>query len=285
MPFDYQKLLAWRFDDLDHAYAARDTILYALGLGYGSDPTDESELRFVYEEKLAALPMMAVVLGYPGFWLRDARTGVDWKKVLHGEQGVILHQPLPAAGTVIGKSRVTGIVDKGADKGSLLFSERDVVDKKSGALLATLKSTTVMRGNGGYGGPNLATPEPHPLPERAPDVVLDLKTLPQAALIYRLSGDYNPLHADPAVARAAGFERPILHGLCTFGVAGRAILRACCDNDPAVLKEMHLRFSAPVYPGETISTELWRDGKTISFRARVQPRNVVVLNNGRAVVR
>jgi len=109
MSFDYQKLLNWRFDDLEHAYAARDTILYALGLGYGSDPTDASELRFVYEEKLAALPMMAVVLGYPGFWLRDARTGVDWKKVLHGEQGVILHQPLPVAGTVIGKSRVTGI--------------------------------------------------------------------------------------------------------------------------------------------------------------------------------
>jgi acyl dehydratase len=285
MPFDYQKLLAWRFDEIDHVYSARDTILYALGLGYGSDPTDESELRFVYEEKLAALPMMAVVLGYPGFWLKDERSGVDWKKVLHGEQGVILQKPLPATGAVIGKSRVTGIIDKGADKGSLMFSERDVVDKKTSALLATLKSTTVMRGNGGYGGPSTATPEPHQLPERAPDIVLDLKTLPQAALIYRLSGDYNPLHADPAVAKAAGFERPILHGLCTFGVAGRAILRACCDNDPSRLAEMHLRFSSPVFPGETISTEMWRDGKTISFRARAQPRNVVVLNNGRAVMR
>jgi acyl dehydratase len=165
-----------------------------------------------------------------------------------------------------------------------MFSERDVVDKKTGALLAMLTSTTVMRGNGGYGGPSTATPEPHKLPERAPDLVLDLKTLPQAALIYRLSGDYNPLHADPAIAKAAGFERPILHGLCTFGVAGRAILRACCDNDPTWLKEIHLRFSAPVYSGETISTEMWRDGNVISFRARVLPRNVVVLNNGRAVV-
>lgn len=284
MTFNHQRLLNWNFDDIEHTYALRDTILYALGLGYGDDPTDESELRFVYEEKLAALPMMAVVLGYPGFWLRDERTGVDWKKVLHGEQGVILHKPLPASGTVIGKTRVTGIVDKGAEKGSLMFSERDVVDKKTGALLATLKSTTVMRGNGGYGGPNPATPEPHKLPERAPDVVLDLQTLPQAALIYRLSGDYNPLHAVHAVARAAGFERPILHGLCTFGVAGRAILRVCCDNDPLRLAEMHLRFSAPVYPGETISTEMWRDGKTISFRALALPRNVVVLNNGRAVL-
>ena len=114
--------------------------------------------------------------------------------------------------------------------------------------------------------------------------MLDLKTLPQAALIYRLSGDYNPLHADPSVAKAAGFERPILHGLCTFGVAGRAILSACCDNDPTKLKEIHLRFSSPVFPGETISTEMWRDGKTISFRAKAFPRNVMVLNNGRAVV-
>jgi acyl dehydratase len=225
-----------------------------------------------------------VVLGYPGFWLKDERTCVDWKKVLHGEQGVILHKPLPASGTVIGKSRVTGIADKGAEKGSLLFSEHDVVDKKTGARLATLTSTTVMRGNGGFGGPSAATPAPHKLPERAPDLVLDLKTLPQAALIYRLSGDYNPLHADPAIAKVAGFERPILHGLCTFGVAGRAILRACCENDPVKLKEIHLRFSSPVYPGETISTEMWRDGNTVSFRARALPRNVVVLNNGRAVV-
>jgi len=284
MSFDYKRLLDWRFEPVEHSYAARDTILYALGLGCGAEPTDESELHFVYEEKLAALPTMAVVLGYPGFWLKDERTGVDWKKVLHGEQGIILHKPLPASGTVIGKTRVTGIVDKGADKGSLMFSERDVIDKKSGALLATLKSTTVLRGNGGYGGPTPPAPEPHKLPERAPDVVLDLKTLPQAALIYRLSGDYNPLHADPAIARAAGFERPILHGLCTFGVAGRAILRTFCDNDAARLKEMHLRFSSPVYPGETISTEMWRDGKTVAFRAHALPRNVLVLNNGRAAV-
>lgn len=114
--------------------------------------------------------------------------------------------------------------------------------------------------------------------------MVDLPTLPQAALIYRLSGDYNPLHADPKVAVAAGFERPILHGLCTFGVAGRAILRSCCGNDPNRLKSMQTRFSAPVFPGEVIRTELWRAGDTVSFRARVLDRDVVVLNNGRAVV-
>ena len=283
MVFDYKKLLDWRFDDIEQTYSARDTILYALGLGYGSKPTDKSELRFVYEEKLLALPMMAVVLGYPGFWLKNERTGVDWKTVLHGEQGVIVHRPLPPSGTVIGKSRVTKILDKG-EKGSLLFSERDVLDKKSGALLATLRQTAVLRGNGNYGGPTSAAPEPHRLPDRTPDTVVDINTLPQAALIYRLSGDYNPLHADPQVANSAGFDRPILHGLCTFGVAGRAILRACCGNDPSRLKEIHARFSSPVFPGETISTEIWCDEEIISFRARTHERNQLVLNNGHASI-
>lgn len=282
MPIDYDKLKNWHFPDLEHRYEAKDTILYALGAGCGADPVDRSELPFVYEDGLKALPTLAVVLGYPGFWLKDPNTGVDWRKVLHGEQGLVIHRPLPATGTVIGRSRVTEIVDKGPGKGALLFSERDVIDKASGDLLATLTSTTFIRGEGGFGGPSGPTPEPHPLPDRAPDEAVDLKTLPQAALIYRLSGDYNPLHADPDVARGAGFERPILHGLCTYAVAGRAILKACCGNDPARLRRLDVRFSAPVLPGETIRTEIWRDGGVISFRARVVERDVVVLTNGLA---
>lgn len=284
MPIDYHKLKSWPFPDLEHTYTAKDTILYALGLGGGSDPMDEADLKFVYEDGLAALPTMAVVLGYPGFWVKDPATGVDWKKVLHGEQGVILHQPLPASGTVIGRTRVDEIVDKGADKGALMLSTRKVFDKTSGDLLATLTSTSFMRGDGGFGGPAGPTPEPHALPARAPDLSVDLATLPQAALIYRLSGDYNPLHADPKIAVSAGFKQPILHGLCTFGVAGRAILKACCGNDPARLRSIKVRFSAPVYPGETIRTEIWRDGATVSYRARVVERDTVVLNNGLAEV-
>lgn len=284
MPIDYAKLKSWRFPDIEHRYDVRDTILYALSLGYGSDPLDEDELRFVYGENIRVLPTMAVVLRYPGFWLKNEDTGVDWKKVLHGEQGLIIHKPLTAAGTVVGRTRVTNIIDKGAGKGALLFSERDVIDRASGDLLCILTSTSVLRGDGGFGGPSGPAPEPHPLPQRSPDSVVDLPTLPQAALIYRLSGDYNPLHADPKVAVAAGFERPILHGLCTFGVAGRAILRSCCGNDPNRLKSMQTRFSAPVFPGEVIRTELWRAGDMVSFRARALDRDVVVLNNGRAVV-
>lgn len=284
MPIDYSKLKNWHFPDLEHRYEAKDTILYALGAGCGGDPMDRSELPFVYEDGLKALPTMAVVLGYPGFWLKDPNTGVDWRKVLHGEQGLVIHKPLPATGTVIGRTRVTEIVDKGPGKGALIFSDRDVIDKASGDLLATLTSTTFVRGEGGFGGPSGPTPEPHALPERAPDEAVDLKTLPQAALIYRLSGDYNPLHADPDVATGVGFPQPILHGLCTYAVAGRAILKACCGNDPARLRRLDVRFSAPVMPGETIRTEIWKDADTISFRARVVERDLVVLNNGRAQV-
>ncbi len=284
MPIDYEKLKNWHFPDLEHRYEAKDTILYALGVGCGADPMDRTELPFVYEDGLKALPTMAVVLGYPGFWLKDPDTGVDWRKILHGEQGLVIHKPLPASGTVIGRTRVTEIVDKGPGKGALLYSDREVFDKATGDLLATLTSTTFIRGEGGFGGPSGPAPEPHALPERAPDLAVDLKTLPQAALIYRLSGDYNPLHADPDVATAAGFERPILHGLCTYAVAGRAVLKACCGNDPSRLRRFDLRFSAPVLPGETVRTEIWRDGSRVSFRARVVERDIVVLNNGLAEV-
>jgi acyl dehydratase len=227
---------------------------------------------------------MAVLLGGPGFWLRDPKTGVDWRKMLHGEQGLTLHRPLPASGTVIGRMRIKDIVDKGRERGAFMFTERRILDKESGAEIATLTSTTVMRGDGGFGGPNGPSPAPHRLPERAPDAVLDIATLPQAALIYRLSGDMNPLHADPKIAAAAGFPRPIMHGLCSFGIAGRALLKLTAGNDPARLAHMQVRFTAPAYPGETIRTEIWRDGQTVSFRARALERDAVILNNGLATI-
>jgi acyl dehydratase len=285
MTINPETLLNWHFPELEHSYAERDTMLYALGLGCGADPLDQGQLQFVYEDGLRALPSMAVMLGYPGFWISDPGTGVDWKKVLHGEQDITIFKPLPAAGTVIGRTRVTGVFDKGKEKGAVLVSERDVIDKASGDLLCRLTSTTMMRGDGGFGGSSGPLPAPHPLPDRAPDQTASIATLPQAALIYRLSGDYNPLHADPAVARSGGFDRPILHGLCTFGVVCRALLDMVCGNDPAKLRKMQVRFSAPVYPGETIVTELWKEaGGVVSFRARVAQRDLVVINNGRAEI-
>ncbi|MCC2101074.1 MAG: MaoC family dehydratase, partial [Hyphomicrobiales bacterium] len=203
----------------------------------------------------------------------------------HGEQGFTLHKPIPAEGEIIGRSRIVEIVDKGAGKGALAFIERTITDAATGETIATLTSTSFLRGDGGFGGPTGPTPAPHKLPERAPDKTCDLATLPQQALIYRLSGDYNPLHADPEVATHAGFKAPILHGLCTLGLAGHAILKTVCDYDPTRLASLKLRFSSPVYPGETIRTEMWIDGKEVSFRARVVERDIVVLDNGLVTLR
>jgi acyl dehydratase len=283
MAIDYQRLKSWPFADVEHSYRAKDTILYALGLGFGADPVDQDQLRFVYEDRLKALPTMATVLAYPGQFAKHPESGIDWKRVVHGEQGVVIHKPLPAAGTVVGRTVIEEIIDKGAGKGALLYSRRDVRDKETGDLLASLRSTSFLRGDGGFGGPSGPTRPVHALPERAPDLVCDIATLPQAALIYRLSGDYNPLHADPEIATVAGFPRPILHGLCTFGVAGHALLRMLCGYNPERLRRMEARFSAPVFPGETVRAEIWREGQgRAGFRCRVVARDAVVINNGLA---
>jgi acyl dehydratase len=284
MPIIYDKLLALDIPEVEQTYGPKDCILYALGLGFGLDPLDEAQLAFVYEKNLKVLPMMAVVLGYPGFWVKDLDTGIDWVKVLAGEHSFKLHRLLVPSGTILGRTRVVDIIDKGAGKGAILYSQRTILDKTSGERIATIEQTTVCRGDGGFGGPPREQRPPHPLPERAPDMVCDLPTRPEMALIYRLSGDPNPLHIDPQIARAAGFPRPILHGLGTFGVAGHAIIKRLCGYDSSRLTAMAARFSAPVFPGETIRTELWRDGNVVGFRSRVIERDVVALNNGRAEV-
>jgi acyl dehydratase len=284
MAIDYQRLLKRAFPVIEQRYTQRDTLLYALGVGLGMDPLEREGLRFVYERELRVLPTMAAVLGTAGFWAREPDTGIDWVRVLHGEQAMTFHRPLPPEGTVRAQTRIRAIVDKGAGKGALIYSEREGVDVATGQALFTVEQTTFARGDGGFGGPAGPVRPPHPMPERAPEQTCDLPTLPQAALIYRLSGDYNPLHADPDVAAQAGYPRPILHGLCTLGVAGHALLKTCCGYDPARLKSMQVRFTAPVFPGETLRSEFWREGGVVSFRARVLERDVLVLNNGRAQV-
>jgi acyl dehydratase len=281
MPIDYDKLLAAKVPDVEHTYAEKDAILYALGVGLGRDPMDEDELAFVYEKNLKVLPSFASVLGYTPFWLREV-ADVDFVKAVHGEQGVVLHRPVPPRGKVVGITRVLDAVDKGPGKGAVVYSERRIVEQGTRAPIATLTQTTFLRGDGGFGGPQRASPGPHVLPDRPPDMMCDLPTRPEAALIYRLSGDTNPLHADPAHARAAGFPRPILHGLATFGVACHALLKSVCNYESSRLRSMQGRFSAPVFPSETIRTEMWRDGTVVSFRARVVERDAVAVSNGRA---
>lgn len=284
MAIDYDKLMQLDIPAVEQTYDARDAMLYALGLGLGADPMDLDELGFVYEEGLAALPMMANVLGARGSWVRDMDTGVNYLKVVHGEQALTLHAPLPVAATVVGKTRVAEIVDKGEGRGALLVGEREITDKATGTLLATVRQTIFARDDGGFGGPTEASRRPAKMPERAPDLTIARTTRPEQALIYRLSGDYNPLHADPRVAEKAGFPRPILHGLCTFGIGGFAVMKGACGLDPAKLKRLDARFTSPVFPGETLETDLWIEGAEVFFRVRIPAREKVALDNGYAVV-
>jgi acyl dehydratase len=285
MAIDYDKLMALKIADAEHSYTEKDTMLYALGIGMGHDPTDRAELDFVYEKNLKPVPSFACLLGYPGFWAKDLDTGIDWVRIVNGEQGFTLHAPIKPRGTVVGKTRIVEVIDKGPGKGALVYAERKITDKATGQLIATVTQTTFARADGGFGGPPRESPPVHKTPERAPDLVCDLGTRPEMALVYRLSADLNPLHADLDVAKAAGYPRPILHGLGTFGVACHAILKMVCGYDPAKMTAMSGRFSAPVFPGETIRTEIWRDGNVVSFRALVPERNIVAMSNGRAEIK
>jgi acyl dehydratase len=290
MPINPQHLLNRPFAPIEHRFSRRDTQLYALGVGLGADPLDERALRYVYEgvdgRQLRALPTLANVLAYPGFWAREPDTGISWQKLVHAEQDIRLLAPLPVEGTVIGHNRVSHLWDRGAGKGAFAEQKREV-RTPDGALLAVVTHLSLLRADGGFGpgGSDGAPPPPHPMPERAADAVCDLPTLPQAALIYRLSGDYNPLHVDPAVARGAGFERPILHGLATMGVAAHAVLRTLLDYDETRFAGMRVRFTAPALPGDTLRTEMWVDGNTVSLRTTALERGAVVLNHSRVDLR
>ncbi len=255
----------FRFETVAHTYTCKDTILYALGLGYGSGPVDPAQLAFVYEDNLRVVPSMCCVLAHPGMWVRDPALGIDWLKILHGEQSFEIHNPIPPEGTVVRSYAIVAVEDKGAGKGAILHQIKQLNDKASGQLLATVRSVLFMRGDGG------------------PSSVCEIATLPQSALIYRLSGDYNPIHADPGEAAKAGFEAPILHGLCTLGVATRALLSTFANGAPERLKSLSVRFSRPVFPGETIKTEFFGAGSDVRFRSRVVERDIIVLDRGSAI--
>ncbi|MDE1544043.1 MaoC/PaaZ C-terminal domain-containing protein [Dechloromonas agitata] len=284
MTIELETLLNWPFEDIVQTYTARDSMFYALSVGLGSDPVDRDQLRFVYEKGLEAFPTMALVLGYPGAWAADLRSGIDVSKLVFGEQQVTWHRPLASAATIRARERIVNVVDKGAGRGALVYVQRQIVEDGSEEPLVTLDGTLFCRGDGGFGGPSGPVREPWRMPESDPDWTVDMPTLPQAALLYRLNADTNPLHADPEVALAAGFPRPILHGLCTFAVAAHAVLKTCGELIPQRLRSLRARFTAPVFPGETLSVELWQDGDSVSFRARVRERGVIVLDGGHALI-
>ena len=280
MPIDYPAVLNVTEEGKFFSWRERDTMLYALAVGMGSDPLDRNELAFVYEKNLKALPTLATVVAW-GAGISPDRLGLNRLQTLHGEEAVTFHRTVPCTGDVIAASRVAAVYDKG-ERGAVVERETRLTDAATNELIATITRTAFARADGGFGGP--PQPPGHPVgpPTRSPDVVLEFPTRHDQALLYRLCGDRNPLHADPDIARAAGFETPLLHGLCTYGICCRAVLQAFCEYDPSRLKSHSVRFSAPVLPGDVITVKLWRDGVNVSFEAEVAARKSTVIRSGRS---
>jgi acyl dehydratase len=280
MPISYPEILSLKTEGVPLEWRDQDAMLYALGIGMGADPLDADELPFVYENGLKAVPTLATVVAFGAGPL--GRSGINFMMVVHGDQEVVFHKPFPPEGKVIADTTIPAAYDKGP-KGAIIIQRTELKDQ-AGAPVATLTASVMARGDGGFGGPSEGAPEPHRVPDRKPDITLDIPTRPDQALLYRLCGDRNPLHADPAFARAVGFPRPILHGLCAYGISCRAVLQAYAGYDPARIRSHYARFSAPIFPGETLTMDLWQDGDVISFEGRVAERGVTTLKNGKAVV-
>ena len=283
MALNYEKLMAYRPADIRASYGPRDCMLYALGIGIGMDPLDLGQLKFVYEKNLAAFPTLATTLGWMGR-LTDPVFGIDERMVVLADQRVVLHRPLAAEGTLISRPYVKEIIDKGEGNAALIQIARDLM-LEDGTLVATVEGSTLARKHGGFGGKVTQSPIPPAIPDRNPDATCDLPTPPNLALIFRLTGDTNPLHIDPERAKVAGFPRPILHGMAGFGVAAHAILRTLADYQPENLASIEARFARPIFPGETVRTEMWQNGSEIAFRCRTVERGEVAIDNGLARLR
>jgi 3-hydroxyacyl-CoA dehydrogenase/3a,7a,12a-trihydroxy-5b-cholest-24-enoyl-CoA hydratase len=283
---DVDEALGYRFEPARSSYDERDLALYALGVGAAKEPSGE-ELKLVYEmsrDGFVALPTYGVIpainwmldMGKRGVTAPGIKYGID--RVLHGEQYTELARPLPPKAKLRHEARIKDIFDKG--KGALVVTEVKSYDEDD-ELLITNEITTFVRGAGGWGGDRGPSADVNVAPGRAPDFVVEETTLPNQALLYRLSGDWNPLHADPAFAKAMSFDRPILHGLCTFGFAARHVIAKCAkDGDPRYFKNIRVRFAKSVYPGDTLITEIWKESDTrVVFQVKVKERDEVVISN------
>ena len=282
MPINPDALLNHEFADIQHEYVERDAILYALGIGLGADPLDPQQLAFLLETRLQLLPTFAVTLSSPGMWIRDPGFGIDFTKIVHIGQSAAFTNPLPARGTVRGRAQVVSLTDRGEGRGALLAVERTISDAANGKSYCTLRQELLLRGDGGFGGDVARKDEAAAPPDRPPDLRVSFNVSPRAALIYRLSGDWNPLHADPDIATKAGFERPILHGYATYGLAGWVLIRALGGGDPHVLASLSARFTGVVTPGDRIDFAIWRETRQAFFEAKVGEK--LVLQRGFATL-
>ena len=284
MALNYKKLMQTSITDIQHSYGDTEAMLYAQSIGFGLDPLDSKELDYVFEQgrrPLQTVPTFASAIVPDMF---PPGLGWDYNQVLHAEQRLHLYRPMPAAADVLINKRIVEVLDRGPKFGAMFLFEVDCRLAKDDTALFTLGATVIARGDGGFGGPSGMGPKPHRVPRRDPDLSCDSPTRVDQALLFRLNGDRNPLHADPRRADAAGFPVPILHGLCTYGIACRAILRTICDYDYTLIEGFDARFSAPVMPGETITTNMWQDGNIVSFQCSVKARDCIVLRNGKCTL-
>lgn len=277
MPLNSSAILSLDFPSVEHAVSDRDCMLFALSVGVGRDPMDESELPYVFEENLQVFPTMPIVLGHPGPWMAEPTLGINRQMLVHGTQRLELHAALVPGKPFVASNRVLEVVDKGVDSGAIIVLERSLADAATGVPIARIESGTFCRADGGCGGQRQLSREFRAVPQREPDAVMELPTDRNQALWYRLNGDRNPLHSSPAFAARAGFARPILHGLCTYSVAAHALMKL---HPGRSLKLLETRFSKPVYPGETVRVEAWHEADGVAFRALVAERGVAVLDRG-----
>lgn len=282
MPIKYQSLMAARIADVPVSYGDRDTMLYALGLGFGSNQLDRQELAYVIDAPIPkTVPTMASVL-IPGGFLADC--GWDYGQVLRAGEQLDLYRPLPAAADLLANRHVRAVYDRGSDIGAEIVIQSEVRMAKDDAAIFTLDSSLIARADGGFGGPAAPVPAPHAMPAREPDLRCETTTRPDQALLFRLMGDRNPLHTDSEVAQEAGFATPLLHGRCIYGIACRAILATICEYDHTLITGFSARFSAPVYPGDTVTTDMWQDRNVVSFQCSVKSRDSVVMSNGKCTL-
>ncbi|MDC7744646.1 MaoC family dehydratase [Rhizobium binxianense] len=280
MTLSAQSILDFPVPQATHVVTARDAILYALSVGYGTNALEENALNYVYERDLVTAPTLANIVAHPGPWMQQ--TGVDWTRLVHSEHRLTIHRPVPLDVPLISRSRVLSVVDRGVEKGMFVSFERLIATANGDEPIATIVQTNACRGDGGCGSVGSA-PEPlSKVPDREPDFEFNVDIPGNAALLYRLNGDLNPLHVDPQAAGRSGFDRPILHGLCSFGYAGYGIAAALDPDMATGLSAIAARFSAPIFPGETITLQIWRNDADIRFKGIVASRGVTILDNGMA---
>jgi len=283
MPIDVDKVLGTELPAGVYQWDNTQVILYHLGVGAGVPPTDPGELEYTYEQQLKVLPSFGVI---PVFSILGGMIGIEGMSfnpmmLLHGEQDITLHKPLPAEAKVESTGRISGIYDKG--KGATVVIDADTRDS-NGELLCTNRFTAFIRGEGGFGGEPGPQPGNEP-PDRPPDLVVESATLPKQALLYRLSGDRNPLRVDPNMAALGGFDTPILHGLCSYGIVCKAVVDHALEGDVTKVARYEARFAGVVFPGETIVTSMWREGDKVIIRAATKERDTAVITNAAITVR